>query len=234
MSNDEVSPGGSKMLRHEAKAGGGDVGHADDERISAHLEQHLGPLGMVFHELVSDRVHIDVHTVPPTAARPYVALVTSGMSAKPMTVPADLDGRDQWMHAELCLFLPPTWPLEQAQLSDERHYWPIRLLKMLARLPHEYGSWLGWGHSIPNGDPAQPYAPDTLLAGALVVPPFDLAEAFFTAEGSPTLHFFQVLPVTAAEMAFKLKHGVDKTLDKLEQKLPALYGPIDPARKSAV
>ncbi|MFQ8729788.1 MAG: suppressor of fused domain protein [Enterocloster bolteae] len=24
-------------------------------------------------------------------------------------------------------------------------YWPIRLIKYLARFPHEYSTWLGWG-----------------------------------------------------------------------------------------
>lgn len=34
------------------------------ERISEHIEAHLGPIGSVFHELVSDLVHIDVHFLP--------------------------------------------------------------------------------------------------------------------------------------------------------------------------
>ena len=29
-------------------------------------------------------------------------------------------------------------------------FWPIQMLKFLARFPHEYKTWLGWGHTIPN------------------------------------------------------------------------------------
>jgi hypothetical protein len=134
------------------------------------------------------------------------------------------------------MFLAPDWPLSADAFKDERqgNYWPIRLLKTLARLPHDYNTWLGWGHSIPNGDPAQPYAPDTSLAGAIIIPPFDHDDRFFIVEGEPALHIFQVLPVTAAEMALKVTSNLDKLLDKLEKKFPDIYGPVDRARKSAV
>lgn len=233
MSKDPTSPGGSEILRHQAVEGDGEVAHADDERITAHLTKTLGAPESVWHEIVSDRVHLDVHVVPAAKDRPFITLVTAGLSARPMTMPPDMKDKDEWKHAELCVFLPPDWPIAQASLPDERNYWPIRLLKTLGRLPHDYGTWLGWGHSIPNGDPAQTYAPDTKLAGAIIIPPF-AHDTLFIAEGKPTLHIFQILPVTAAEMDFKLKHGVDKLLDKLEKKFPDLYGPIDRARASGV
>ena len=235
MSTDELSPGGSRIHRHaEVAAGGKDVAHADDERITAHLTRTLGEPANVWHELVSERVHVDVHLVPAAADRPYLTLVTSGMSARPMKVPPDLDEPDQWSLAELCLFLPPVWKIDQEAFADETHYWPVRLLKMLARLPHMFDTWLGWGHSIPNGDPAQPYAPGTRLAGALIIPPFAQPEEFFVVAGAPTLHVFQILPVTAAELDFKLAKGTEALLEKLEARHEDIYGPIDPARASAV
>ena len=233
MSNEE-SPGGSKILRHEAAAGDGQIEGADDERLVAHLTKTIGAPAFVWHELVSDRIHLDVHVVPPSEERPWFTLVTSGMSARPMTLPPDFEEPDAWRHAELCVLLPPDWPLEEAALKDERNYWPIRLLKTRARLPHEYKTWLGWGHSIPNGDPAQRYASDTRLSGAIVLPPMAEPEELFVVEGAPTIHIFQVLPVTTEEMAYKLKHGVDELFDKLEARFPELYGPIDRSRTSGV
>ena len=38
----------------------------------------------------------------------------------------------------------------------------------LARLPHEFQTLLWQGHTVPNGDPALPYARNTKLCGALV------------------------------------------------------------------
>lgn len=233
--DNEVSPGGSPILRHGKVEPAADaVAHADDARIAEHLERVLGGTGNVFHELVSDRLHIDVHLCPPSDERPFHVLVTSGMSALPMHMPDGMDDPASWAHAELAILLPPTWPLDQASFADERHYWPIRLLKTLARLPHDFGTWLGWGHSIPNGDPARPYAPGTLLTGAVIIPPFQLGSAFFELPGEPPLHIFQVLPVTSAEMDRKLEAGLDGLLEAMEAADDGVYGPIDPARKSLV
>ena len=37
--------------------------------------------------------------------------------------------------AELAIALPADWKLDQESMKDEKWYWPIRLLKSLARLP---------------------------------------------------------------------------------------------------
>lgn len=228
------SGSGNPILRHQhvaPRAHG--VAHADDARIGAHIERFLGAGGMVWHEIISDRIHIDVHAVPPSQAYPFHVLVTSGMSALPMSVPTAMPGRDEWLHAELCILLGPEWPLTQEAFADERHYWPIRLLKSLARLPHDFSTWLGWGHSIPNGDPPKPYAQGTQLCGSLIVPPFALGTEFFVVPGEPALHVFQVLPVTAAEMKMKLDVGLDRLLEEMEQVVPDAYGPIQAQRRSA-
>ena len=118
--------------------------------------------------------------------------------------------------------------------EDLRRAWPVRLLKMLARLPHEYATWLGWGHTIPNGDPARPYAPGTELCGAMVIPPFAFGRELFEVPGDPIVHVYQVLPLTAAEMDFKLRSGVDALLERMEAADDGIYGPLDAARRSTV
>src|SRR5262245_31999640 len=44
---------------------------ANIEQISAHIERYVGPVGTVYHELVSDLVHVDVHLVEADRDRPY-------------------------------------------------------------------------------------------------------------------------------------------------------------------
>src|SRR5690606_27736593 len=83
-----------------------------------------------------------------------VRLVTSGMSDLPMSVPEDAGCPG---FAELMVTLPAGWKLDQASFQDENWYWPVRLLKSLARLPHKHATWLGFGHTVPNGHPAGPY-----------------------------------------------------------------------------
>ena len=88
-----------------------------------------------------------------------------GMGAHRMTLPEEL--ADQGLdRAELLIALPPDWKLDHDSLQDERWYWPIRLLKSLARLPGISDTWLGWGHTVDN---QEPYADNTELSGAIPV-----------------------------------------------------------------
>ncbi len=230
MSN-ERSPGGSAIYRHDVPAAPSLlVEHADDTRISDHLHGVHSGRGFVWHELVSDRVHLDIHVLAPTDDHPFYLVATSGMSARPMAVPPGMKDAASWQYAELCMLLPPSWTPGQEEFKDERMYWPIRLLKNLARIPHDFSTWLGWGHSIPNGDPAKPYAPGSALCGAILVPPFVLGKELFVVPGEPPMHLFQVLPVTAKEMQLKLELGIDALLERLEEHIPDIFGPVDAAR----
>lgn len=181
------------------------------ERVSDHITRHLGPIQQVFHEVISTTVHIDVHLVE---ADNVQWLVTSGMSSRAMTMPDDLP---DWAHAELCLALPPDWPVTREAFDQERYYWPVRLLREMARLPHRYQTWLGHGHSIPNGEPPQPYAPDTRFVGCLISFPELAPSEFFTLaeEGRPTIYFWAIYPVYLEEMNEKLVAGGDELMTKL-------------------
>lgn len=230
MSNehDELSPGGSPILLHTQEK---DFAPAHGEeciaQISAHIEQHLGPISGVFHEIISDAVHIDVHVVPPTDAFPNLRLVTSGMSDLPMTLP---EGVEAPQHMELMVTLPADWPIQHADFEDERHYWPIRLLKGLARLPHKFDTWLGFGHTVPNGHPAEPYAPGVGFDGAIVLPPVSAPEDFghLVIDARKTIVFMTLVPLYPEEMALKLKKGSDALLDRFDAK--GIKDLIDPAR----
>lgn len=186
------------------------------EEISAHIERHIGPVEMVFHEILSDTVHIDVHQVAPTPERPFHTLVTSGMSNLPMAVP---EGSGVPRHLELMVTLPADWQLSQEAFQDERWYWPVRLLKFLARFPHKYDTWLGWGHTIPNGDPATPYADNTGLCGAIVLPSVSVPGEFHELRIDPgkTIHFMSLVPLYEDEMNFKLRKGSDELLDRFDR-----------------
>ena len=60
------------------------------ERVDRHIERHVAPTTSVFHEIVSDELHIDVHWVKPGWFRRHHTLVTSGRSELPMNTPEDL------------------------------------------------------------------------------------------------------------------------------------------------
>lgn len=228
----EYSKGGSRIYRHQAQdRDWAAPEHADAEVIEQHVERSIGPIEMVYHEIISDLVHVDIYWVRATEERPFHVLVTGGMSAMPMTLP---EGVEASPFAELVVLLPPSWPMEQEAWKDERHYWPIRWLKILARLPHEYGTWLGFGHTIPNGDPAAPFAPDTGLCGMLVLPSLSLApevQRVPRPEGG-TIDLWTLWPLHEDEMSYKLREGVNALIDRMEE--AGLGDVIDPARPSIV
>jgi hypothetical protein len=204
-----VSLSGSPIWRHEEPSPWQPVqGEECIEQISSHIEAHLAQVESVFHEIVSDTVHIDVHFVKPVESFPFIRLITSGMSDLPMGVP---DGSDVPKYLELQITLPGKWRLDEASMRVEQWYWPVRLLKTLARLPHKYQTWLGLGHSMPNGDPPQPYATNTTLCGAVIVPSVTVPEGFRTLRISDdkVIHFMAAVPVHKGEMDFKLRSGSD-------------------------
>ena len=229
--SDERSPSGSPIYRHAAaKEWQPPQGEECIEQISDHIEAHLGPVKSVFHEIVSDIVHIDVHFVQPTRAMPFVRLVTSGMSDLPMSTPA---GADVPRFAELMITLPPDWKLDAESFKDEAWYWPVRLLKSLARLPHQYDTWLGWGHTIPNGDPATTYDASVPFSGAIILPSMTAPQAFGTLDidDSKRIAFLAVWPLLPGEMDFKLKHGTDALIDCFEKH--RVRDAVDPKRRDA-
>jgi len=197
------------------------------EAIERHIAGHLGEPTHVFHEAVSTTVHIDVHIVPSPRSDEATCLITSGMSDIPMTTPEDAG---EWRFAELMMRLPADWPLSQQAFTDERHYWPIRCLKMMARFPHELSTWIGSGHSIGVVEPPNQLAPGVAFSALLVTPPWIGGESFATlrlADDTP-VHFWTLIPIHQSELDFKLQHGVDALLDRL---VTAGYDDvIDPSR----
>ncbi|GAB3716516.1 hypothetical protein GCM10028815_34660 [Mariniluteicoccus flavus] len=100
----------------------------------------------------------------------------------------------------------------------------------MARAPHDYATWFGWGHSIPNGDPEQAYAEGVPFTGAIIGPPLVYPPDIMTAD-TPVgrINYLAVLPVTSAEMDFKISQpeGGDALIDRfIEQRPILLWGPL--------
>lgn len=140
--------------------------------IADHLERHFGKIPRVFHEIVSSQAHIDLYPYPADAQRPFHLVVTSGMAERPMRTPhGDI-------YAELVLLLPPEWSLDSAAWRDERHYWPFRWLKRVARFPYETGHWLDAGHLLTHGAEPTPIHSSKPVDSVLLAPARRLPESF--------------------------------------------------------
>jgi hypothetical protein len=227
----EKSASGSPIYRHEAKEQEWTAPESTGvhlESIEKHLEKHVGKVETVFHEIVSDLIHLDILFLPASEKKPYHTLVTSGVSDRPMKVP---EGAEGFRLAELMINLPATWLLDEESFKDEANYWPVRWLKQIGRLPHDYDTWIGWGHSIPNGDPAEPIA-DTRFTGVMLSPPYWLGPEFFQLDvgNGEKICFYNMIPLYAEEMNFKLTKGVE-ALEGLFDKQGIGFA-VDTARKN--
>lgn len=186
----------------------------DEEEMAAveeHIQAYFGEFSQVFHELVSPDIHVDICIVEPSEERPYYTLVTMGMGAHRMRMPEDLT-RSRLERAEVFVCLPPDWKLTD---PAERWYWPIRWLKILARLPGEEDSWLGWGHTVPNGGPV---AENTGFTGVLLLGAQDAPEgaAECLLPGGDRVVFYQMIPLYEEEMQYKVERGVEALLEKMQ------------------
>jgi hypothetical protein len=176
--------------------------------IDSHIEKSFGKCKNVFHELVSPDIHVDICVIEPTKKRNYYTLVTMGMGAHKMNIPPELES-NKIDRAELLITLPPDWNLEN---EDEIYYWPMRWLKIMARLPIEHNTWLGWGHTVPNGEP---FAKNTKLSGMLVTMPYFFAEKAASCKlpNKELVRFYQLIPLYENEMKYKIKNGTEALED---------------------
>jgi len=183
-------------------------------RIEAHIKKFLPGEGSVSHELITSRIHIDVQIRMPTHYRPYLTLVTCGMSSKPMKAPYDFQ---KFKFAEPLMCLPPEWDLSDNTLPDEQRYWPVKCLRNLALKPHAEDSWLWTDHVVPNGYPPKPYTNDTKLCGALITKPTLFPQGFtpLELEENRLVHFLAVIPVYREEMSLLQRKGGEALRDSL-------------------
>lgn len=180
------------------------------EALDAHIEKYFGKSENVFHEIVSPDIHVDIYIIEPTPERNFYTLITVGMGAHLMNVPEELD-EYKLKRAEMVIYLPADWDIYN---GDEAYYWPLRWLKILARLPIKHDTWLGWGHTVPNGGP---FADNTLLSGVMLINPEDVEEGAAICElpNGEEVNFYQVIPVYEEEMNYKIEHGAEGLLDKM-------------------
>ena len=182
--------------------------------VEEHIQQYFGKFENVFHELDSPDIHVDICVVPPSEERDYYTLVTMGMGAHRMNVPEELD-EYKLERAELVIALPGNWKLKHEDLKNERWYWPIRLLKTLARLPIASDTWLGFGHTMDNEDD---FAKDTKLCAAILTGPQDTEDGseVCTLPNDEEVNFYQVIPLYRDELEYKMEHDADALLDKMD------------------
>lgn len=201
-----------------SSAGGGSVAPHDEvmRATNAELLSRLeGTEPKVLGEVVSDLIALDVLFYPPTEDSPCWTVVTSGMSDLPMTVPPDYA---HLAYAELTLALPETFEPGDNVFADEANYWPIGLIKRLARYPHEAGTYLTVAQTVAFADPPVPLDPDGQFVAVLIGIPMllgDEATEAVPAKDGRLLNLLSVIPLRAEEYELARTEGADALFDAI-------------------
>ncbi|MEO1336157.1 MAG: suppressor of fused domain protein [Myxococcota bacterium] len=189
------------------------------ERFLDHIQTFLGPLGGVISvaPVAPNLPQIDLVHVTATESKPWQMLVTLGMSSTRMNPPDQFP--DEPRFSELVLGLPADWPLEGESMKDVAFRWPLRLMATLASFPAASGQWLSVGHSVPNGDPPQPYFEEVGFCGAMLAPPITVMPEFksLVLSKEQTVVFHAVIPLFEREMELKVSEGTKALLSRFDE-----------------
>jgi hypothetical protein len=225
----ETSPGGSVVRRYDGEDFSGPrIGFTQEScaKFTAAredvYERIFGKAVSVSHEVIPLVPHIDIYTYERGShGRNVFSLVTGGMSDLEMSVPAAAKGAPR--RVELVFYC-----------SEPRQEY-LDTLRWVAHFPHDHKTWLGSGHTMPNGDPPAPFWGSSALDTLLFMPTIVKRDAALADElslaGEP-VHFLWVVPLTTPECNLKLAKGFDAILDLFQQhRHPHVF---DPNRASYV
>jgi len=200
----EVTPGGSVVYHYGRETNRPRFGAVEEDTsgYSALRETAyralFGEPSAVYHEVVPLLPHVDIFVfAPQPGVREFTTLVTGGMSDLPMTVPEPV-GREG-RRSELVLYCQESKP-EYASM-----------LRFLAHFPHDNRTWLGHGHTMPNGQPPEPlFLNSELDTFLMLVPPFeeDASLRDSLEIGGDPVNLTWVVPITSAECQWKLENGM--------------------------
>lgn len=174
----------------------------ESAQIETALEESFGAIQKIYHEIVSDDVHLDIATVAETADMPFQKLFTIGMGAKKMHVPAGISKKD-FERAELALFL--TEPTNED--------WPFTMLKTVARMPFEQNTWVGHGHTVDLGnDLIEGYG----FRGVLLLS-LHGNECELKITGGKKINYYLIIPLYPEELQYAQLHGTNALMDRFDE-----------------
>lgn len=182
----------------------------EPDEITQHITRHLGPpLPDAIREIIG---YIRIQVVPPGEGRPYLTLVTTGMSECTMTAPA---GYEDHRHIELFMHLPPDWPLTKGSWRDPNCGWPIEWMRLIAHYPESSPVFLASEQTVGNSPP-EPFAPNTQFSCMMLLQepgPFGRLRL----KDGRTVRFYMLVPLFEEERVFKAREGTAALLARFTQ-----------------
>ena len=168
---------------------------------------HIDPSGAKYQ--------IDINIMYPTDDEHYYVLYTQGMSSEDMLLPEDLAKEyPEFKRAELFMLLPADWDIDNMTSTYPKHetYWPMQLLRMVARYHYEFFAWVAPGYTVEYSS----FANNTKLSAAMLVSLGDDIAVIKTRD-KKLISLYLVLPVYKEEVRYKLQHGYDDFIEKFNK-----------------
>lgn len=138
--------------------------------------------------------------------------------------------------AELCLCLPRDWPISPKNMewATPEYFWPLRVLKQVARYPHLHDTWLSWGHTVGSIEQFESLDPIGRFVGLILLKPrmFPEGAGQLRTVGGKRIHFLAMVPLLKQELVFRFEHGAEALEDKLVE--AGVNELLDPHRQSVV
>jgi hypothetical protein len=219
--------GGCVVTHHHDTAPAKEGAQTDFSAMAAHVEKYIGPIDATITNAVPyGNVNVDIWVINPTPERDFYTLISVGMSALPMNAP-DQEGL---FFSELMVCLPADWKMDEDAWDDPFYHWPIQELFFVAKIPHDYDTLLWQGHTIPNGQDHEPFAPGTNMCGWFIDFPRLVPDEFilFKESAEKTVMFFGLYPLYEKEMAYTLEEGADALSELFYENDVTEY--LDPSR----
>lgn len=202
------SKGGSNLISYSGNKSKPEIGFLEESTFAnTRLREKVyadffGETDSVFHELLPLIPHIDVYRFPPSKDRDFFTFVTGGMSDLPMNAPPKLGA--EYRRAELVFY------------ADKYGEDFPELLRRMAHFAHDNNTWLHWGHTMPNGQPPEPFFGtenlDTLFFMPTIIEPDSTLSESLQIESDP-VNLIWCVPITSAECRLKLDEGTNALYD---------------------
>lgn len=189
----------------------------DIENIENHYKKYFTMVGaedskLIWHEVFSDAMHIDLVHYLPTNKFPYHIIATVGMSGYSMK-------NAPYKNVELIMFLPKEWKLEKEDFKNESWYWPIKMLKSASRLPYLCRTFLSVGHTFSMDENNTPFANCTKMCSGLLTYPTWLDEGAFELKYGnifkKKVNFLCLTAITEDELKSLREMGSRKFIDEI-------------------
>ena len=181
--------------------------------ISNHADSILGKPRQHLHEIYSPDLHIDLIHYAPAVGRDFHYLLTSGMSDRPMTNGGGVIANPLM---ELILALPPGWDVSAEGFKKPATFQPVKLLKQLARYPHENETFFDKYHTVSIGDQSLLMPMQAIMLMPPVLVP-EFREPLSLPSGEH-IRFMAIYLLHQDEVDLKIQGAIDRLFEKFHEK----------------